>query len=187
SCLNSRPLTRESWFPTSRGDIIQLDDKRLLEVLQQSPDKVELKDAGGAITSVSTPEFYHWQFKNISKSDSFGVVCHFGVDYAHLNICLQEIPKQFRQAINETLAHTDFADHLKDVLVEFSNANSSSLDYLIYVTLRKEAARSYFKVQRLVQQACVSVCERENWNIPFPQLTVHRAQSTELHTPNHSG
>ena len=36
------------------------------------------------------------------------------------------------------------------------------------------AAKSYWRVQRLVQAACVQACTGRGWTIPFPHLSVVR-------------
>ena len=64
-------------------------------------------------------------------------------------------------------------------MVEFKQAGASSLDYQIYMILKGSAAKAYFKVQRLIQQACVETCNREGWVIPFTQVTVHSANVVE--------
>jgi small-conductance mechanosensitive channel len=65
------------------------------------------------------------------------------------------------------------------MLVEFKAAGGSSLDYQIYMVLNGRAAKAYFRAQRMVQQACVDVCNREGWVIPFTQVTVHSGNSVE--------
>ncbi|MBT8126186.1 MAG: hypothetical protein KJP15_01780 [Gammaproteobacteria bacterium] len=66
-------------------------------------------------------------------------------------------------------------DHIRDLLVEFKEAGSSSLDYQIYMILNGAAAKAYFKSQRLIRQACVETCNRQGWVIPFTQVTIHNA------------
>jgi len=60
-------------------------------------------------------------------------------------------------------------------LVEFKSAGASSLDYRIYMILDGRVAEAFFKVERLIQQACVETCNREGWVIPFTQITIHAA------------
>lgn len=48
--------------------------------------------------------------------------------------------------VAEGLRSAGFGEHIEDILVEFKTANSSSLDYLIYVTSSSRIAASYFKV-----------------------------------------
>jgi len=64
-------------------------------------------------------------------------------------------------------------EDIKDLVVEFKTAGASSLDYQIYLILKGSVAKSFFKAQRMVQQACVEVCNREGWIIPFTQITIH--------------
>jgi hypothetical protein len=40
-----------------------------------------------------------------------------------------------------------------------------------------ESAASYFKIERLIQQTCVNICNHEGWVIPFAQLTIHQAEA----------
>lgn len=175
SGLISRPDGHESWFPTSRGDVILTSDRQLLEVVRQTPETVELLDAGGSFLTVKTGDFYGWTFKNLTRGDAFGVAVIFGVGYELQNIALSNIPFTLKAGISESLAKTDFAQSVLGVMVELSAAGSSSLDYLIYVTLKSDAGKSYKKVERLVQQACVSVCTQENWGIPYPHLNIVQA------------
>ena len=175
SGLISRPDGHESWFPTSRGDVILTSDRQLLEVVRQTPETVELLDAGGSVLTVKTDDFYGWTFKNLTRGDAFGVAVIFGVGYELQNIALSNIPFTLKAGISESLAKTDFAQSVLGVMVELSAAGSSSLDYLIYVTLKSDAGKSYKKVERLVQQACVSVCTQENWGIPYPHLNIVQA------------
>lgn len=172
SALISRPDSHESWFPTSRGDIVLTENEQVLEVVKQTPETVELLDAGGSVQTVKTTDFYAWPIKNLSRGETFGVAVTFGVAYELQDIALSNVPFGLREGISESLAKTDFAQSVQGVLVELSGAGSSSLDYLIYVTLKSDAGKSYKKVERLVQQACVSVCTREKWGIPYPHLTV---------------
>lgn len=74
-------------------------------------------------------------------------------------------------------------DVIKDILVEFSSAGASSLDYRIYLVLDGHTANAYYRAQRLVQQACVDTCNREGWIIPFTQVTVHSANDEKKPEP----
>ena len=71
-------------------------------------------------------------------------------------------------------------DDIEDLQVEFKAAGASSLDYQIYMILNGRTAKAYFRVQRMVQQACVDSCNREGWGIPFTQITVHSGDSATI-------
>lgn len=179
--LISRPASnKESWFPSNRGDLVLLDGDQVMEVINQTPEVVELRDAGGSFVTVSSADFYNWNFKNLSRGESFGVAATFGVDYQLQSISLSDVPSRFRAEVSEALAKTDIAHSVKNVMVELSSAGSSSLDYLVYVTMKSDAAKSYMRIRRIIQQTCVAVCTEENWGIPFPQMTVHKSDPAAI-------
>jgi len=174
SSMVSRPAGKEPWFPVSRGDFIVLEGDRLMEVVRLTPETVELKDRGGTLTAVPAPDFYNWTFNNLSRGGSFGINTVFGIDYRHQDISLSDVPSRFQHAIKLALNKTEQADAVKEVLVEFKSAGSSSLDFWIYVTLDSSAAKAFAKLNRLIQQTCVAICTDENWGIPFPHLTIQQ-------------
>jgi small-conductance mechanosensitive channel len=79
-------------------------------------------------------------------------------------------------AVERALKGSEWAPHFAELLVEFKEAGASSLDYLIYVSMRGEAAANYYSIARLVQRTLVELCNREGWVIPFAQLTVHQGE-----------
>ena len=173
--LNSRPLSRdEAWFPSHKGDFLLMPDGAVAEVLSQTPENVELQSRGGMRLTYPTQGFYGTEFYNLTRGGSFGVASTFGIDYAHVNICLTDVPEKFKEFVGEGLRSAGLGEHVVDVLVDFKVANSSSLDFLIYVTMRSRIASSYFKIERVIQQSCVRACNEHNWGIPFPQMTIHR-------------
>lgn len=168
----SRPSGKDPWFPSSRGDIVLLEDHSLMEVIDQNPDTVVLKHRGGQLVSMPTAEFYRATMTNLTRGGTFGVTSSFGVDYQHQDISLTQVPKLLRDAVREQLSQTDLSDFIKDVRVELKLANDSSLDYWIFVTCDSRAAKSYRKIERTIQSACIDACTRASLNIPFPHLSV---------------
>jgi small-conductance mechanosensitive channel len=171
--LVSRPRAGEAWFPCRVGDYLLLADGSFAHVLRQGVDWVRLK-VMGSIVQIDSAEFLQQQVRNLSI-EGFGVAVTFGIDYQHQAIALEEVPQKLRGGIADAFAAAEFGDELKDLLVEFKAAGASSLDYLVYATMGGGAAASYFAVGRLIQQACVNVCNREGWVIPFTQVTIHQA------------
>ena len=173
--INSRAInTEESWFPSKKGDYLLMPDGSVAEVLSQSPENVELQSRAGMRSSYPTHNFFSADFFNLTKGGTFGVGSTFGIDYIHAEISLTTVPEAFKLATTEGLRSAGLGEHVEDVLVDFQTANSSSLDYIIYVTMNSRVASSYFKVGRVIQQSCVRACNEKNWGIPFPQLTVHK-------------
>jgi len=176
--LNSRPMSGdEAWFPSQKGDYLIMPDGALAEVLSQSPENVELKTKGGMRLSYPSSNFFGMDLYNLSKGETYGVGSVFGIDYSHIAVSLSNVPEVFKQAVTDGLRSAGLNEHVEDVLVDFQTANSSSLDYLIYVTMKSRAASSYFKISRVIQQSCVNACNENDWGIPFPQLTLHKADS----------
>ena len=169
----SRPAGKEIWFPASKGDFIMMPDEKLLEVTDLTPELIHLQNLAGTKTSVPSADFYNMTFDNLSRGESFAVVSTFGIGYSHQENSNKDIPIILQEAIANALSKTTFADQVVSVGVELKEAGASSLDYWVCVTLSSKAARSYFKVNRVVQQTCVDTCTNENWDIPFPQLTIH--------------
>jgi len=150
----------------SHGDIY--------EVIEQSPDNVELQSAQGANKLMTTNEYFAAGYANLTKSKYIRITSYFGVDYSLQNISLTEVPEKFEQEIQEYLLNAGLGTDDINSRVEFHQAGESSLDYLIIVNINSAAASHYFRVQRYIQQACVKVCNQEAWSIPFPQLTLHK-------------
>ena len=176
--INSRTVSNdEAWFPSKKGDYILIPDGSIAEVLSQTPENVELRSKGGMRIFYPSAEFINMGIYNLTKGGSYGVGSVFGIDYAHSDISLTSVSQVFREAVAEGLRSAGLNEHVEDVLVDLQTANSSSLDYLIYVTMNSRAASSYFKIGRLIQQSCVRACNENNWGIPFPQLTLHKAEA----------
>ena len=171
--LTSRPAGHESWFPSSRGDFVLYDDVAT-EIVEQSIELVTLRTGGGQHFSVPTSEFLAARLQNLSRGDSYGVAASFGLDYAQQSVAATDAAGRLRDGIRAALTRAGMGERVRDVLVEFSGAAASSLDFLVYVTLDASVAASFGRVRRLIQRGCVETCEREGWSIPFTQLTVHQ-------------
>jgi len=171
--VTSRPAGKDRWFPTSRGDVVLFEgDPTPFEVVDQNPDTVELRERGGQIRSIPSVTFYNTAMTNLTRSGTFGVTGEFRVDYRHQAQAIDEVPRVLRDAVRESLAHSDLAGFVRDVLVEPKTAGDSSLDYWIFVTMDSRAAKSHMRLGRLLQGACIEACTREGWTIPFPHLSL---------------
>lgn len=174
--FTSRQTADEPWFPCQPGDYILFGDGSFGKVVRQTVEVVEvlIRDA---VSRFATKGFLEQTMRNLSH-EGFGVACTFGIDYQHQDICLDDVPGLFRDAIMTRFEQADLKDHIRELLVEFKEAGSSSLDYQIYMILNGSAAKAYFKSQRLIQQACVETCNRQGWVIPFTQVTIHNADAS---------
>ncbi len=172
--LRSRQIGEEKWFPSSIGDWVLDDSDRLYEVMSQSPDAVELQSAQGTNKLLPTSDYYAAGFVNLTKSKKMRITSVFGVDYNLQKIALDEVPSKFQAEVQHYLENADLGTTDIDTRVEFQQAGSSSLDYLVIVKINSIASKHYYRIERYIQQACVKVCNEQDWGIPFPQLTVHK-------------
>ena len=177
----SRPASKEPWFPSRPDDMIMLPDGNVGKVLQQTIETVEISVRDTRV-QYRTADFIGLNVRNLTR-EGFGVAASFGIDYRHQAICLDTVPRLFQEAIAAHLARAGFGADLQSIMVEFREAGSSSLDYQIYLILAGAAAGSFFKLQRIIQQACVDTCNREGWEIPFTQVTVHAAGGAAIGLP----
>jgi hypothetical protein len=167
----SRPAASEPWFPCEPGDYLLLADGSYGKVLRQTIEMLEVAVRDTHV-QISTKEFLNQNHRNLSR-DGFGIGCTFGIDYQHQTICLDVVPRRLREAIIARFSEAGLGQSITEIIVDFKEAGASSLDYQIYIILNGEAAKAFFKAQRLVQQACVDCCNREGWVIPFTQVTIH--------------
>ena len=168
----SRPSGEDNWFPTSRGDSVLFPPDTLMEVIDQNPDTVELRSRGGQQLSIPTNDFYNKEMINLSRGQSFGATGTFGIDYGYQDISLSKVPKILRDAIRETLTASDLEPFIKDIRVELKEAGTSSIDYWLHVTMDNKAAKSYLRIKRMMQSACIQACSEQTWNIPYPHVSV---------------
>ncbi len=177
STLVSRPVKNNLWFPSNKGDYVMLPDGILGQIRHQTPDLVEISIRGGMSMTYNTSDFYSINLINLSRDKTFGVSVTFGFDYALQAISLTEIPEALEKEVREVLLQEGYEKDLKSLMVELTTANSSSLDFILFATFTSKKAGDYYKLQRLLQQSCVSVSNKKGWTIPFPQLTIHQATS----------
>ena len=173
----SRPARKEKWFPCQPEDYVLLGSGSLARVLRQSIEMVEVAVVD-SIMQIRTREFIEQNVRNLTR-EGYGIACSFGIDYQHQAICLDIVPDKFKTAIIKHFEKAELKEAIKEILVEFSGAGASSLDYRIYIVIDGKAAKAYYRAQRVVQQACVDACNIEGWVIPFTQITVHTALNSK--------
>jgi hypothetical protein len=169
--MHSRPECGDPWFPSKAGDYLLLPEGTMAQVISQSVECVQLK-VKGSTTLLATKDFLGLGARNLS-ANGYGLAVTFGIDYSHQAIALEQPPTALRQAVTTALEQAGLSEQVQELTVEFQAAASNSLDYLIYLSMQGSAATAYFKLGRIVQQACVRVCNERGWIIPFNQLTLH--------------
>lgn len=174
----SRPVINEKWFPSSIGDWVLDDEKKLYEVIKQTPVIVELQSAQGTNKLVSTQDYFSAGLVNLTKSKQIRITNSFGLDYSLQSIALDVVPKTLQKYVKQHLEQASLDTKNIDVRVEFDKAGESSLDYLIIALLGSNASKYFYRIERTIQQACVAACNANNWAIPYPQLTIHKGDQS---------
>lgn len=171
--LHSRPVAAgEPWFPTARGDFVKLDNG-LAEVLMQTPGLVEVRIEGGIRQTFTASAFYEMAPRNLSHGSRAEVV--FGISYAHQAIATGEVRDKLRAFVREGLKQVLREDQILKVDVELMRAGESSIDYGVEVDMTGDAAVHYDTAEWLLTRLCVDACNHFGWQVPYPQLVVHRA------------
>lgn len=179
SGMISRPLAEgEFWFPTTEGDWIDLPDRGKGRIVSQTPEWVQLVQLGGARITMPTDEFLEAAPTNLSLG--FRLSTHFGISYRHQAESTTRIPEILQAKLNrELVSMLEDHAHLRSVRVEFASASDSSLDYAIIADFDGRVAARYEFLRRALQRIAVDCCNEQGWEIPFPQLTVHRAEGPD--------
>ncbi|QJE94504.1 hypothetical protein [Luteolibacter luteus] len=172
--LHSRPSdSKEPWFPTKENDWVRLDDGCFGKVIQQTPEQVVVLRLGGSLKTYPTSDFVEKCPENLSRG--FRVSTSFGIGYGHRDIATSQAPEMLQEAIHKHLVEVLGREQVRSVKVEFKAAAASSLDYIVIADFAGDAAQRYAALERMIQQACIEVCNEQGWDIPFPQMVIHQA------------
>lgn len=170
----SRPFKEdEPWFPCRKNDWVILADGTRGCVTSLSHEMVEMVQRGGAKKVYQTPDFLSQSPLNLSAN--FRLKIPFGISYDLQAISTSRVLTALDAHIRAQVAAEGYEKDLLNLRVEFSQAGGSSLDLVIIADFKGKLAPLYNRLSRAVQRWCVDACTKNNWEIPFPQLTVHRA------------
>jgi len=171
--LHSRPSgIDEPWFPTHKGDWVRLADETFGQIITQSPDMVEIEIPGGSHVTYSNADFLAEKPDNLS--DGYRAEITFGVSYRHQAQVTGEVIEKLREHIRAGLLQMLPADLLRDVEVEMLEAADSAIVYEVEADLIGAAAPRMEDVERELTRLCVGACNKFGWEIPFPQMVVHK-------------
>jgi len=141
------------------------------KVVSLSHEQVELVERGGRHKFYPTEAFLQACPANLSRNFRLRVL--FGISYSLQAKATDEIPATLKAYIDRRLEDEGYEESCLNLLVEFCQANSSSLDLLIIADFKGDVADICKRLERAIQRWCVECCTINDWEIPFPQLTVH--------------
>jgi len=162
----------ESWFPCRKNDWVILSDGTRGGVTQLSHETVELVLRGGAKKTYQTADFLAMTPLNLTVN--FRLKVPFGIGYGHQKDATTTIPELLSALIQNNIEKEGYAEDLLNLRVEFAEAGASSLDLVVIADFKGSRAPVYNRLKRSIQRWCVEAASQYNWDIPFPQLTVHQ-------------
>ncbi|MCP3874740.1 MAG: hypothetical protein GY699_16510 [Desulfobacteraceae bacterium] len=162
----------EPWFPCKRNDWVILSDETRGHVTSISHEMVELVQRGGAKKTYQTADFLALTPLNLSVN--FRLKIPFGISYNIQKESTGKVLSIMESYINERIDEEGYVKSLLNLRVEFQNAGSSSLDIIVIADFKGDMAPLYKRLSRAIQRWCVDACTLNQWEIPFPQLTIHK-------------
>ncbi|MBT3045344.1 MAG: hypothetical protein AB2728_13800 [Candidatus Thiodiazotropha sp.] len=160
----------EPWFPCHKDDWVILNDGVRGKVTGISPELVQLVERGGALKTYQTGDFLAASPRNLATN--FRIKEVLGVSYALQEKSTETIPQILRDSIQQRAEQEGYGEQLINLRVEFSQANSSSLDITVIADFSGELGDLYNRLRRSIQRWCVDACTENGWEIPFPQMTL---------------
>ncbi|WP_321494637.1 hypothetical protein [uncultured Desulfobacter sp.] len=164
--------SHEPWFPCRKNDWVILSDETRGCVTHLSHETVELVMRGGAKKTYQTGDFLAMAPLNLSVN--FRLKVPFGISYGHQQDATTAIPELLSAYIQKNIEKEGYAEDLLNLRVEFAEAGASSLDLVVITDFKGNQAPLYNRLKRSVQRWCVDAASQYNWDIPFPQITVHQ-------------
>ncbi|MBU1060188.1 MAG: mechanosensitive ion channel [Proteobacteria bacterium] len=171
--LVSRPYNHdEPWFPCKRGDWVVVNSGTRARVVSLSHEQVEVVERGGRRVTYPTQTFLEACPANLSRN--FRIRVPFGISYGLQKDATSKIPAILKDYMESRMVEEEYTSSCLNLQVEFFQANSSSLDLIIIADFEGRMADISKKIERDIQKWCVDCCTQNNWEIPFPQLTIHQ-------------
>ncbi|GEM_PF-514623 len=170
--MHSRPVVEgETWFPTDVGDWIVRGDKHY-EVMNQTPEHVIIRRPGGSEDFVPVEEFLGTLFENLS--DGYRRSHTIGLSYKHLALAASDIPIALTAAVGKRVTARIGEAAIQDIDTRLMDLGSSSLDFKILIDIGPGQGAHWEKIQTDITNGTIDACLENNWEIPFPQLVVHK-------------
>lgn len=170
---HSRPSGRhEPWFPTRRGDWVRLSDGTFGKIVSQSPEMVEIEIPGASHMTYATADFLAEKPENLSNG--FRAEITFGIGYAHQAEATGPLVETLIAHVRAGLLELLPEDQLLEVGCEMLEAADNAIVYEVEADLTGAAAARCEDVERALTRLCVDACNVNGWDIPFPQMVVHK-------------
>lgn len=173
----SRPCSPdEPWFPCKKDDWVILSDGMRGKVTGISPEMVQLVARGGAQSTYLVSDFLANSPRNLATN--FRIKETIGISYGLQRESTGRIPRILQDYISNQIEQEGLQEELLNLRVEFESAGDSSLNLVVIADFVGEQGPFYNRLRRAIQRWSVDACSENNWEIPFPQMTLHGAVTT---------
>jgi small-conductance mechanosensitive channel len=178
SLSSRKALEEESWFPTQKGDWVELKDGCYGEVLRQTPEQVVLRAIGGGYKFYRTSDFLSLSPQNYSMG--FQVQARFGLDYSLQTVVGgRELPHALILKLKNRFNLEFQQGNFLAVDVRLMSLGQSSLDLEVSLNVNGKNADKRKSIEADLNFAVIEICDQNHWLIPFPQLVVHADKFAE--------
>ena len=166
------------------NDWVLLSNDYYGKVIGISLEFIELIDTGGGHKTFIVSDFL--SLSPLNHSTGFRVIHTLGISYRHQKESTDTILILLEEYIKQQFQNEKYGEHLKTLVVQFSDAGDSSLQLVIIASFDGELASIYFRLRRAIARWSVDACSHYDWEIPFPQLTINHA-SANIETTQNKG
>ena len=171
--LISRPIKKnEPWFPCREDDWVLLENNTYGKVTGISLEFIEIITIGGSRNTYLISDFLALSPQNFSTN--FRILEIVGISYKHQKESTNKIVDNLQKYILEILDKDGYIKGLNHLIARFSSAGDSSLNLEIIADFKGEMAPFYYDIRSSIAKAGVDACTKYQWEIPFPQLDIHK-------------
>lgn len=156
----------ELWFPSRKGDILLLPDKRIVQVLRQTPESVYLDHDGSTIV-MGTGEFYKLKFSNLSRG--YSLTLNFTLeDTPEARLDFEDVKAKMQDRI---YAEMKLVDEALPAMIKRINFNirqlisSNSTSYQVVAEMTQHSAKHYLKAKGALNSAIIHTARDNGWSI----------------------
>ena len=158
--------TDELWFPSRKGDFLLLPDKRIVNVIRQTPESVYL-DHNGSTIVMPTAEFYKLKFSNLSRG--YNLTLNFTLeDSPEHRLSFADVESTISAGIIKEMEkmHESLPASIKKISLTVRQLMSSNTTcYQLIVDLSANSAKHYLLAKGALNSAVILSAREQSWNI----------------------
>ncbi|MHC5225785.1 hypothetical protein [Ignatzschineria sp. LJL83] len=158
--------TDELWFPSRKGDFLLLPDKRIVNVIRQTPESVYL-DHNSSTIVMPTAEFYKLKFSNLSRG--YNLTLNFTLeDSPEHRLSFTDVESTISAGIIKEMEkmHESLPASIKKISLTVRQLMSSNTtSYQLIVDLSANSAKHYLLAKGALNSAVILSAREQSWNI----------------------